>query len=208
MSIIIKSVLGRRIDLAAFRVEDVEREAIARGLSNVCRFAGQVRDFYSVAQHSVHVSEVLRDESLIVQKLGLWHDASEAYIGDVSRQLKHSSYMQGYRILEAEITEVVETALGLVDESVDEVDLMRIKAADDLLAIFERVVVRDSLPWLDGRAEVERAFADGYVAYTRKDAILSLLPKLDYVATHFSTWSPSHSFHVFQNYAASLDAKG
>ncbi|MCW1410872.1 MULTISPECIES: hypothetical protein [Rhizobium] len=30
---------------------------IAQGLSNICRYAGQCKKFYSVAEHSIHVCE-------------------------------------------------------------------------------------------------------------------------------------------------------
>lgn len=58
---------------------------IARALSHICRFTGHVKKFYSVAQHSVLVSEQTKNPFL-----GLMHDASEAYVGDMSRPLKHS----------------------------------------------------------------------------------------------------------------------
>ena len=65
-------------------------EEIALALSNLCRFNGQSRHFYSVAQHSVLVSEYLRQhfpaQSLELQ--GLLHDAVETYLGDLVRPVK------------------------------------------------------------------------------------------------------------------------
>jgi len=53
-------------------------EAIACGLANACRFGGQTRKYYSVAQHSVLVA-ALAPKRLDVQKYALLHDAEEAF---------------------------------------------------------------------------------------------------------------------------------
>lgn len=47
---------GRHIDFVNITPDQICIEDIARGLSNECRFAGQLESFYSVAQHSVYVS--------------------------------------------------------------------------------------------------------------------------------------------------------
>jgi hypothetical protein len=53
-------------------------QAIACGLANACRFGGQTRRYYSVAQHSVLVAALAPSE-LEVQKYALLHDAEEAF---------------------------------------------------------------------------------------------------------------------------------
>jgi uncharacterized protein len=66
---------------------------IAYGLSNLCRFAGQTREFYSVAQHCCLVSSIMPTHETALQ--GLLHDAAEAYTGDFTSPMK--SLFNGYK---------------------------------------------------------------------------------------------------------------
>jgi len=68
----------------------VNIEDISQGLSNLCRYAGQSNQFYSVAQHSVFVSDILRvrGHEPEIQFLGLMHDSPEAYIVDLPTPIK------------------------------------------------------------------------------------------------------------------------
>lgn len=63
---------------------DFTIEDIAQGLGNICRYAGQCRQFYSVAEHSLHVSAMSPTNKLEA----LLHDAAEAFLGDITRPLK------------------------------------------------------------------------------------------------------------------------
>lgn len=91
--------------------EDIHIETIARALSKICRFNGQCNYFYSVAQHSIHVSGLCynSDEALY----GLLHDASEAYLGDVVQPLKKQSFYEGYREVEQQVQHAIFNRFGL-----------------------------------------------------------------------------------------------
>ncbi len=70
------------IDAPTFDIRD-----IAHNLANKCRFNGAPRDFYSVAEHSLLVSQIVERMGYDPRE-GLLHDASEAYGPDVASPQK------------------------------------------------------------------------------------------------------------------------
>lgn len=64
---------------------------IAHALSNLCRYTGHTKHFYSVAEHSVYATRILNWIGIADPKIelaGLLHDAHEAYLGDLNSPLK------------------------------------------------------------------------------------------------------------------------
>lgn len=104
----IQTFSGRAFPLLAPTRDDVSIKDIAQSLALQCRFAGHTRRFYSVAEHSLHVSRAVpRDLALA----GLLHDAAEAYVQDITRPLKQ--VLEGHRAVEARVWEVIAERFGL-----------------------------------------------------------------------------------------------
>lgn len=89
----IQTVSGRRFNPLDPDPAEVDIGDIARALSNQCRFGGNCRVFYSVANHSCLVSDLVaeRGGDVEAQLWALLHDASEAYLVDLPHPLKHRS---------------------------------------------------------------------------------------------------------------------
>lgn len=115
---------GKRMDPWAPVAEDIDIRDIAHALSNICRFTGHVKEFYSVGEHAVLVADLLAGED---QKWGLLHDASEAYIADVSRPVKQQPGMALYREAEERLQQLIYRKFGLTG-----IPPERLKWADDM----------------------------------------------------------------------------
>jgi hypothetical protein len=117
---------------------DIDIKDIAQALSNCCRFTGHVKNFYSVAQHSVIVSHLCEPENALA---GLLHDASEAYLSDIARPVKYTKQMEGYRKIEHKLEEVIFAKFNLDFPMTKDV-----KRADDLALMTEGYYLFNPIP--------------------------------------------------------------
>jgi hypothetical protein len=126
------------------RPDEIRIEDIAHALSNMCRWTGHVKEFYSVAEHSVRVSWELalrHGGNAPLARAGLLHDASEAYLVDVPRPVKHLPMLSPYRDAEALLQSAIARKFGC--ELEDAADRVRLEVVDDVLLATEW---RDLMP--------------------------------------------------------------
>jgi len=84
------------------RPDEVCIEDIAHALSLLCRYGGHCKHFYSVAQHSIYVSDLCLNRNKL---WGLLHDATEAYLVDLPRPIKW--HLPEYRAIEERLQIVI-----------------------------------------------------------------------------------------------------
>lgn len=139
---IVETYTGGQFDVLNPDPADVDLRDVAAGLAHTCRFGGHCRYFYSVAQHSIHVSHELSDDPRL-QLFGLFHDAGEAYIGDVPRPIK--ARIDEFERIEAGILDAVWMAFDVEPPTQEEWE--RVMAADDRLLAYEASALLEDGNW-------------------------------------------------------------
>lgn len=115
-------------------------EDIAAALAKICRYGGMTTEFYSVAEHSVLVSEHVPAEYAFE---ALLHDAGEAYVGDMRRPLKNAPELVAFREIEQRIVDAVFERFGVLSTidsrvAIHDID-MRI-CTDEMIALMRAPV--------------------------------------------------------------------
>ncbi|MES2018922.1 MAG: phosphohydrolase [Pseudomonadota bacterium] len=139
------------------RIDHVAIEDIAHGLAYQCRFNGQTRAFYSVAQHSLIVASLVPPP---LQLAALLHDAAEAYLGDMVKPLK--VLLPAFGAIEDQVSALIARAFDI-----DFSDYAPIKHADLIALATEK---RDLMPHSAERWD----YLDGIVALP--EAIVAMSP--------------------------------
>ena len=102
---------GKKFFLLKPRLKDVDIRDIAHGLALQCRWTGQTKWHYSIAQHSYYCSFLGPDKEALDRLL---HDSSESYMGDMNRPLKHFTEAGvAYRRQEAVLQHLICRRFGL-----------------------------------------------------------------------------------------------
>lgn len=109
---------GKKVYFLEPERSDIDIVDIAVGLARMPRYSGQIKPFYSVAQHSVLVSQHVSQVGYLPMA-GLLHDASEAFMGDICSPLK--SVLPDYREIEKRLMSVILTEFGMHYPLPDEV---------------------------------------------------------------------------------------
>jgi hypothetical protein len=176
----LQTVSGRWVNPFNPDPSQLDAGDIARALANQCRFGGHCNVFYSVAQHSVIVSQLVEERDGEVEDVfaALMHDAAEAYLGDMPHPLKHRSPLGvAFKAAEDHLEEVIRERFRIKP------DVPEIKRADRALLATER-----------------RAFS----AETWHWPELEGVEPLDLELT---AWSPDDAAQAFAQRYAELDAR-
>lgn len=142
----IETYTGKRFHILDPQPEEIDIRDIAHAESLLCRYTGQVRAFYSVGDHSIRAAALAPEHLALAFLL---HDASEAYISDISRGLKQA--LPQYRDIEHIVQNAIHDKFGIKPLTLTEFDLL--KEIDNILLVSE---ARDLLPnsnwqdWLPG----------------------------------------------------------
>ncbi len=138
----IRTYSGRLVDPFCMGTLDINIIDIAHSLSQLCRFTGHTRRFYSVADHCLLVSSMLPTPKLMLA--GLLHDASEAYFGDMSGPIKRRSDMDAYSKAESILsTNIMYFYCGYLND----IERKQVKAADAAAYTIERPVLMRPGPY-------------------------------------------------------------
>lgn len=153
----IKLNSGKYFDLANPSPEDFTFGDIAGALSKICRFGGQCKNFYSVAEHSWHCQQQADRDGLPLetQQAVLLHDAAEAFVGDVVKPLK--IMLMGYHTIEYRVEKAIGEKFNIDFEREKEA----VKKIDREMLIAERrrMFGGDSVKWT-GEDEVRALSID------------------------------------------------
>ena len=113
---------------------------VANQLAKICRFGGATREFYSVAQHSVVVSEIVLDVTRNA-RLAFWalmHDDHELVTGDIPSPAKRLMELGKIERIQTKASYRLRAGLGLPPNGPTLADQKIITSADMMALALEQ----------------------------------------------------------------------
>ena len=153
------------------RASDIVIADIAHALSQECRFNGHTKNFYSVAEHSLLVSQFCDPEDAL---WGLLHDASEAYLRDLPSPVKYHKDLLPYRDAEEKVMKEICKKYGLP------VDCPKsVKEADHRVFVSEgRELMKGFTSWNVGGEEFVDCLINCFDPVTAEELFISRFKEL------------------------------
>ena len=146
----IETYTGKKFHILHPQLSEICIEDIAHALALQCRWTGHCKFHYSIAQHS-YLASYVHPELCPFEKL--MHDASEAYIADINRPLKHFTKLGSvYLPIEETVQQAICAKFGLpLEQSPD------VKVADNLMLYAEKRDIMGKLQWTHAWGDAEAA---------------------------------------------------
>ena len=116
----LKTTFNHEIDLLNPKAGVIDIRDIAWSLGKQCRFNGHTNIYYSVAEHSLIVMEIVAKNGggKHDQLCALLHDAHEAYLGDMIQPLKSMEMFEQYILtLEDKFDKAIQEKFALRPDS-------------------------------------------------------------------------------------------
>lgn len=155
----VRTSTGKYINYTDINPDDICIEDIAHALSMQCRFGGHLPQFYSVAQHSVHCSELVHPDYALE---ALLHDASEAYMLDIPKPLKN--LLPDYEALEEKMMRTISEKYNIthpLSQPVKSVDAIM------LVVEFKSIMLQGNMIEVWSMEDSKRKFIERYRELTR-----------------------------------------
>lgn len=130
----ITTFTGKRVNPLDLHPEDICIQDIAHHLALLNRFVGATHRPVNIAQHSVYVSRLLHGTPW--EREGLFHDAAEAYLGDISKWVKRMPEMAMLREAEDRAWITISRVFALDVFTTPETNPI-LRGADDLMVRYE-----------------------------------------------------------------------
>ena len=219
---------GVKAPLKNLPISVMTPDIVFHGLSNINRFAGMkfpgMDEPFTVLEHSIAVAEILLDvtSNAEIARIGLWHDAAEAYLGDIATPVKYllgSAYME----IEARVEDQVLRYNAISDNQ----GLWEEVKRYDLMCCIAEIVVMSGAPrapvmsvdniieeWFDGKSfDYDMHIIDMFIEKLRqlyhvrvsahtgaRQVMRNRADKLDHTLLHAIANAPTITTHNFNRH--------